>query len=274
MRRSVALKTVAVALASLLLPLLNASPAFAQVPNDDIGGALPLALDTTITQDMAEATIAPADPLTCGYPVYHTLWFSFTAAEAGPLELDPTGTTDSGTLSVLTDLGSGPAVIACGSLFASGMPGQGSGARFDAAAGQTYIVMAGGYQGGTLALTLRPGIVMTIAIDQTAAVDRQGVTVVTGTFACSRGVPYAQLDVILRQRISTRLVIEGSVTLDGLLCYLTPVPWSATIIGTNGAFRPGQAEVFITGQACDVVGCDQPLVRRIVQLRRDSGPGL
>ena len=232
------------------------------VTNDEIGGAIPLTLNTTVTEDTTRATTGADDPTACasGFGGYHSVWFSFTATQSQPLEFDRSGSSYEGESTILTDLGSGPVPIACGR-------------RFDAIAGKTYFYLdASFWQGGQLQLTVRPAIVMTVAIDQTATVDRQGVAVVSGTLACSQGVGIPRGDmptlaVNLRQRISKTLVIEGSKNLF-VPCPTTPTGWSATIVGANGPFQKGQAEVLVAGMACDGAGCDTPEVRQLVDMQR------
>jgi hypothetical protein len=235
--------------------------------NDEIGGATPLTLNTTITQNMALATRSPTDPTTCGDFFNNTVWFSYTATQTQPLNLDKRGSTTRGFLALLTDLGSGPTVIACANDSEVIRPGL----RFDATAGRTYYVMAAAYssfEAGILNLTVRPAVVATVGIDQTVGVNGQGVATVTGTLACNPGVGGASLHVVLRQRVNRTLVTEGSRDLSNLLCPTTPAGWSATIVGSNGPFFPGNGEVFVTGSVCDPVGCDTPEVRRLVKLRR------
>jgi hypothetical protein len=247
---------------TLVFNLQAGSPA-----NDELSSATPLTLNTTITQSMALATRSPTDPTTCEDFFDNTVWFSFTATRSQPLNLDKRGTTTRGFLALLTDLGSGPTVIAC----ARDSEVTSQGMRFDAIAGRTYFVMAAAYssfEAGLLQLTLRPAIVATVGIDSTGTVDRQGVAVVTGTLGCSQGVGGASLRVVVRQRVSKTLVITGSRDLSNLLCPTTPDSWSATIVGDNGPFRKGQAEVFVTGSACDAIACDTPDVRQLVDLRR------
>jgi hypothetical protein len=172
-------------------------------------------------------------------------------------------------LALLTDLGSGPTVIACANDSEVIVPGM----RFDATAGRTYYVMAAAYrsdEAGLLQLTLRPAIVAAVGIKQTMTVNGQGVATVTGTLACSQGVAGASLHVVLRQRVGRTLVIEGSKDLSNLLCPTTPAGWSATILGGNGAFGPGNGEVFVTGSACDAIGCDSPNVHQLVKIRRQT----
>jgi hypothetical protein len=246
---------------TLVLSVTEGPPA-----NDEITGATPLTLNTTITQDMTLATRAPTDPTTCRNSFDNTVWFSFTATKTQPLNLDKRGTTTRGFLALLTDLGSGPTVIACANDSEVIVPGM----RFDATAGKTYYVMAAAYRSDEarlLQLTLRPAIVTTVGINQTVTVNRQGVATVTGTLACSQGVAGASLHVVLRQRVTRTLVIEGSKDLSNLLCPTTPAGWSATILGANGAFGPGNGEVFVTGSACDAIGCDSPNVHQLVKIR-------
>ncbi|HTE68318.1 MAG TPA: hypothetical protein VK942_06090, partial [Actinomycetes bacterium] len=120
-------------------------------------------------------------------------------------------------------------------------------------------------------LTLRPGIVMTVVADQTGTVSRSGTAVVSGTLACNPAAPpqggagSPTLDIVLRQKISKTLVIEGHNFLE-IPCPTTPTAWSVTIIGDNGPFRKGRAEVFVTGFACDQVACASPEVRQSIRL--------
>jgi hypothetical protein len=233
--------------------------------NDELSEATPLTLNTPLAQDTTLATSAPTDPSTCG-PVTNTVWFSFTPTQSQPLNLDWSDSSYSGRSYVLTDLGSGPAVIACG--FDT--------VRFDAAAGRTYFFMIGGFaEGGQLRLTLSPGIVMTLVVDQTGTVNRQGTADVTGTLFCNpaAGPPTEEaptVQVVLRQRVSKTLVIEGSNTSLRIPCPTTPTRWSATIIGANGPFQKGQAEVFATGSVCDEAGCARPQVRQLIRLERQK----
>ena len=233
--------------------------------NDELSGATPLALNTPVTEDTTLATTAPTDPSDCTFgPPQNTVWFSFTPAVSQPLELDRSGSNYSGRLSVLTDLGSGPVVIACGF---------GDSVRVDATAGRTYFLMDSGLSGGggQLRLTLRVGIVMTVRVDPSGTVSRAGTAVVTGTLACNPASPpqggagAPTLEVVLRQKVSKTLVIQGSKDLS-IPCPTTTTGWSATIIGDNGPFRKGAAEAFVTGRACDPAGCDSPQVRQLIKL--------
>ncbi|HEY5990671.1 MAG TPA: hypothetical protein VIV12_30400 [Streptosporangiaceae bacterium] len=231
--------------------------------NDEISGATPLTLNTTVTQDTTLATTAPTDPTTCIFSPSNTVWFSFTPTQSQPVSLSRAGSSYFGRTSVLTDLGSGPVVIACDF---------GAGVRFDATAGTTYYFMDAGFSGGgQLQLTLSAGNVMTVTIDQTGTVNKQGTAVVAGTLACSQamGPPQGEtptLEVVLRQKVSKTLVIQGGQFLR-IPCPVTPTGWSATIIGDNGPFRKGQAELFVTGNVCDATGCDQAVqLRQLIKL--------
>jgi hypothetical protein len=268
MRRPQLQRLAVISVAGMLFALLNVPAALAQPANDELGGATPLALNTPVTQDTTMATSAPTDPTDCTFDSPHnTVWYSFTPAVSQPLNLDRSGSNYDGRLSVLTDLGSGPVLIACGF---------GAGVRFDATAGRTYFFMDSGLfeGGGQLHLTLSPGIVMTVVADQTGTVSRQGTAVVSGTIACNPAAPpqggagSPTLAVVLRQRISKTLVIEGREDVS-MPCPTTPTGWSATIIGDDGPFRKGRAEVFVTGFACDQVACASPEVRQPVTLRRE-----
>jgi hypothetical protein len=238
-------------------------------PNDEITGATPLALNTTITQNMALATRAPTDPTTCGETFDNTVWYTFTATQSRPLNLDKQGTTTRGFLALLTDLGNGPAVIACANDSESINPGL----RFDATAGRAYYVMVAAYsrfEARLLQLTLRPGVVMTVVADATGTVSRQGTAVVGGTLTCNPGVganpgSTPTLHVVLRQKISKTLLIVGSTNLF-IPCPATPTTWSATIFGDNGPFRHGRAEISVDGQACDGIGCATTTLRQPVRL--------
>jgi hypothetical protein len=232
--------------------------------NDELSGATPMTLNTPVTQDTTLATSAPTDPRDCIFSATHnTVWFSFTPTVSQPLNLARSANYD-GRVAVLTDLGSGPVVISCG--FAAGV-------RFDATAGRTYFFMDSGFfeGGGQLQLTLSPAIVMTVTADQTGTVSRSGTAVVSGTLACNPAAPpqggagSPTLDIVLRQKISKTLVIQGHNFLE-IPCPTTPTAWRVTIIGDNGPFRKGQAEVFVTGFACDPVACASPEVRQPIRL--------
>jgi hypothetical protein len=229
--------------------------------NDEISDATPMTLNTPVTQDTTLATSAPTDPRDCiFFSTNNSVWFSFTPTVSQPLNLARSASYD-GRVALLTDLGSGPVVISCG--FAAGV-------RFDATAGRTYFFMDSGFfeGGGQLQLTLSPGIVMTVVADQTGTVSRSGTAVVSGTLACNPAAPpqgSRTLDIELRQKVSKTLVIVGHKDLS-IPCPTTATGWSATIIGDNGPFRKGQAEVFVTGFACDQVGCASPEVRQSVRL--------
>jgi hypothetical protein len=233
--------------------------------NDEIDGATPLALNTIITQDTTLATASSTDPTDCVFGETHnTVWFSFTPTESRPLTLDRSGSSYDGRLAVLTDLGSGPVVIECGF---------GNGVRFDATAGRTYFFMDSGLfeGGGQLQLTLRPGVIMTVTVDETGTVSRSGTAVVSGTLACDPASPpqggagAPTLDIVLRQKISKTLVIQGSNFLE-IPCPTTPTAWSVTIVGDNGPFRKGRAEAFVTGFACDPVACGSTELRQSIRL--------
>jgi hypothetical protein len=241
--------------------------------NDDISGATPLTLNTTVTENAAVASRAPTDPTTCASSfnfIGNTVWFSFTATQSQPLNVDKRGTNYQASVTVMTDLGSGPAVIACAT--DEFFTGQSAGVRFKATAGSTYFLMVANNssmdQAGFLQLTIRPAVVATVTINSAALVDSQGVATVTGTLGCSQGVAGASLHVDLHQRISKKLVITGSRDLTNLLCPTNPTGWSAAIVGTNGSFTKGQAEVFLTGSACDPIGCDTPGLSQIIGLQR------
>jgi len=232
--------------------------------NDEISGAAPMTLNTPVTQDTTLATSAPTDPRDCIFSATHnTVWFSFTPTVSQPLNLARSASYD-GRVALLTDLGSGPVVISCGF---------GAGLRFDATAGRTYFFMDSGFfeGGGQLQLTLSPGIVMTVTADQAGTVSRSGTAVVSGTLACNPASPRQggagspTLDIVLRQKISKTLVIEGHNFLE-IPCPTTPTAWSVTIVGDNGPFRKGRAEVFVSGHGCDPVGCANPEVRQSVRL--------
>jgi hypothetical protein len=74
--------------------VLHAAPALAAAPpNDDFDNATSVtALPFTETEDFSEATRAPDDPYTSGWP---KVWYRFTPTTDTSLELDTTGSNTS-----------------------------------------------------------------------------------------------------------------------------------------------------------------------------------
>jgi hypothetical protein len=92
--------------------VLHAAPALAAAPpNDDFDNATVVAaLPFTDTEDVSEATRAPDDPYTSGWP---NVWYRFTPATDTSLELDTTGSNTSTDVCVYQGTRGALSQIAC-----------------------------------------------------------------------------------------------------------------------------------------------------------------
>jgi len=85
-----------------------------------------------------DATLAPGDPLTSCFSPAATVWYTFTPEESVRVQIDTRGSDYVTTLGVFTGTPGQLVEVTCNRRF-----GTESVVRFDAAAGTTYIIMAG-----------------------------------------------------------------------------------------------------------------------------------
>lgn len=200
----------AVALAASLLISLAPSALAAAPANDDRSAAIPIALFGSASTDLTEATRAPDDPPPCipGSTEYGSVWYSYTALEAGPTRI---AFEDSLGAAAVHLLDTGGAQLDCDVQPARvrAEVGQVDYVLFDAAVGATYLIEL---------TTVSPtppwsaSISIVSSIDDVALVsvsdgrlDGDGNAVFELGFTCRAGTGYFEvlIDVAQRRRSET-----------------------------------------------------------------------
>jgi hypothetical protein len=233
-----------------------AAPAVAQTPpNDDVATPTVVGVPDSLMQDTSEATMDAIDPeLTCAPPAGATVWFAFTPAADQRVEFNTLGSDYDTTLSAYFAMPSIDTEVACNDDAAEGLTSR---VRFDAEAGQTYLIMAGSFgegAGGSLMLQsdiAPPPIELGVTIDaRGTVVPKTGEATVSGTLICSQPVTVG-LDALLTQRVG-RVRLEG-YSGTGIECDGTE-RWALPISAYSGLFTPGKAEVQVFAYSSDEDG--------------------
>jgi uncharacterized repeat protein (TIGR01451 family) len=216
-------------------------------PNDDFDNASAIpGLPFLDLIDTRGATTAADDPDCVGRGP--TVWYSFTAPEDMRIEANTFGSNYDTTLSAYTGVRGALVRIACN----DDAQGLQSRVRFGAMAGETYFLMVGAFAsgpGGDLVFSVDvapPPLEVNLSIDPLGAVvAKTGVTTISGTVTCSKP---ASVDLYggLRQRAG-RVIIQGDFS-DFLGCD-GETPWSATVVGENGLYKAGPADVSLSAFA-------------------------
>lgn len=266
-------RTSAVTATVIALILAVAGPAAAAVPdNDDFDDATPItALLFTDTVDTIEATEAADDPDCAGAGA--TVWYTLTLTDDTFVEINTFGSDYDTTLSAYTGDRGNLEQIACND--DAGFDVQ-SRIRFDAAAGQTYYIMAGSFHsgpGGNLVLNASEShppepVHVDVTLDPVGSVDpRTGTAWLSGTVTCT-GAEFVDLFGELRQRAG-RAIITGW-GFDFLPCE-ADTPFMLEIQGQNGLFAGGRADALVDAFACNEEECGFDVVEQEVRLR-GGGP--
>lgn len=271
-------QALTVAAAVLVSIGVMSAPAWAAAPsNDELAGAIPLALGDHVTADTTEATTDAGDPAPNGYcnPTSSkaSVWYTYTATRDHSLVLDPTSSSYSASLIVFQGAPSEASMIGCG-------PGKMFGLA--AHAGTTYTVMVldddrdgDVSNGGALGLDVidaGPLPSMEVHIDPRAEVDASGTAWVTGTYACVNTDSTA-LELELGRKMGrgpygTAYTYDENPTHEPLACGTSPQPFSLAVTPQKGQFS-GRADVVIFGYACGNLICNDKYTEQSVQLIRD-----
>jgi hypothetical protein len=234
----------------------NAAVVHAAPPsNDDITNATVVtAIPFTHSVNTSEATYAATDT-GCGF---NTVWYQFTPAVSGYIEVNTLGSSYDTTLALHT--GQPPALtqVQCNDDFY----GLQSRIINEVVAGTPYYISAGtccgpapiGYvgDGGELVLNVQsappPLTEVTVTVDKSGTVVRNsGLVTITGTITCDQQ-GFATIYLIGSQRFK-RSLAEGS---SGTYTACGPVPsvWSVQFrTSTNIIFASGKATVNVTAYA-------------------------
>lgn len=262
----------AVTVAVVALLLVVAGPATAAVPdNDDFDDATPItALPFTDMVDTTEATEAGDDPLCAG--AGPTVWYALSLPDDTSVEINTFGSDYDTTLSAYTGERGDLDQIACNDDSGGGLQSR---IRFDAAAGQTYYLMAGAFDsgpGGNLVLNASEAVPpepvhVDLALDPVGRVQPgSGTAWLSGTVTCS-GADFVELFGELRQRAG-RAIITGW-GFDFVPCE-GESPFVLEIQSDNGVFAGGPADAFVDAFACNDDECASDFVEQQIRLRGDG----
>ena len=241
---------------SVCLLAMSASPALAAPPdNDDLADATVVtALPYSNSQDTSDATTQPTDPDDCGIGAGPTVWYAFTPAASGRLEVNTFGSDYDTTLYLGTPDGSGGVdVLACNDDAGGDLQSR---IRFDADEGVAYLVMVGAFAGGpggslTFNLLVAPPVeplVLSLSLDPTGRFERNGDAIVSGTVTCS-GADSVWLYGSLAQQVGRfRVLGDGDTSAP---CSAGGVSWQIRISGDTGSFAGGRAAAWVGAEACD-----------------------
>ena len=215
--------------------------------NDDFN--TPIVIDQfpyTNVQTTTKATWSSDDPFCAGSS--HTVWYAFTPSSDMRVEFNTFGSDYDTTLSVYTGRRGALSQVACN----DNAGGAQSRVRFDAQAGVTYWIMAGGYywtSSGRLQLNLLtapPPLTLGLAVTEWGGVDpTTGQAVVNGTITCARPVLVS---------ISGQLKQDhAQSSLTGRFAFVVPchgtTDWNATVVTSPALFQGRAAELFVAGRA-------------------------
>ena len=249
--------------------VLGAAPASAEVPtNDTIEGATAITevpfgevIDTTeaTTDDEDAAINAP-----CGAPATNgSVWYTLTAT--APAYLVDVSKSDFGAgVIVATGTPGNLTIVTCGPQTIG----------FEATQGETYYLMAFSdtpeVPGGQLSFAVTetaPPPKVSMTVDDTGKVSKDGVATLSGTYTCEGEADLVELYGSLQQEQKDGTQVRGDFDLVGLPCGVTD-KWSVEITGQSGAFTRGLAATVATNVACNVLGCNFYDTLEVVRLRR------
>jgi hypothetical protein len=263
----------ALAIAGLLVAGISVAPVSAAEPaptNDSITSPTVVSgLPFIETLDTSGATSESSDPAACSYPDggadAATVWYSWTAAESGPIGAATWGSNYDTTVYVGTSDGNGGIdVLACNddtrSLQAA--------IRFDAVAGETYLIAVGASVfgdgiGGELLFALDVGPVPATAhVELDPAGDFvMGGVFFDGTVSCGSDAGLSHLLIVeLVQRSGNRQTAAGTAFLDIEGCPGEDIPFEIEVPEDIGHFHPGAAKAQVLWFACNDFECANDVV--------------
>lgn len=265
--RSAAVFSVGVVLAAMAAP-----PSWAAAPaNDEVGGAVAVALGDHITQDTTQATTSAGDSAlngACGAPATDaSVWYSYTSATDTGVVLDASASDYSAGFMVFAGTPSTSTLLECG-------PGT---IGLNASAGVTYSVMVFDDQtdgnpapGGNLVLDVASAPApptVEVTVDSRAKVDKAGVAWITGSYTCTDAGDI-ELDGELHQTVGRFRVNGYGFIYDQGTCDGSPHRFTMPITGDNGTFAGGKAASIVFSFACGTFSCTDGYAEQRVQLSK------
>lgn len=263
-------RSITAAMFGLALVPLGAGPASAAPPdNDEPAGAVVLHVGDRVEQDTSEATTNAADDAlnaNCGAPATNaSVWYQYSPSAKAKVVLDTTASSYSVGLMVFDGTPTADSLIACG-------PGA---VGLHAQAGQTYYVMAfsdSDVNGGNLVLTLKnaPTPHVHVSVAKRGSASHGGAARVHGSYSCTHGESFAEVDVHLLQRAGRLKIQADSGT--SIRCDGRRHNWSVRLVSPVGTYARGDAATKVTIVACGVLECRQAKVKRHIHLAWASSP--
>jgi hypothetical protein len=254
-----------------------AAPAFAAAPsNDEVGGAVALALGDHISLDTSEATTTADDATlndVCGAPATDaSVWYTFTAADDGGVVLDASASDYSAGFMIFEGAPTQDSMITCGPLTTG----------IGTSAGTTYTVMVfddeqdgNAANGGDLELDVNaapPPPSVDVTINPKGSVDKFGTAWVSGSYTCT-DADFVELDGELHQSVG-RVTINGyGGIFDEGTCDGTARSFTMGITGDNGKFAGGKAASIVFTFACGAFDCADGYAEQKVQLSKGADKG-
>jgi len=227
-------------------PTVTPTPGPAPANDDFDNAAVIPELPFVDYMDTRGATTAADDPDCFGRD--HTVWYTFTTPENLRIEANTFGSNYDTTLSVYTGSRGALSQIACNDDADSLQ----SFVTFDAVPGEAYFFMIGAYgsrPGGDLTFSVDvvpPPLEIDVSIDPLGAVvAKTGAVTIGGIVTCSKAA-FVDLYGELEQRAG-RVIVRGYFS-SSVLC-AGQAPWSATVVGDNGVFKAGAADVSVSAYA-------------------------
>ena len=249
--------------------VLGAAPASAEVPsNDTIQGAKVITavpfeevIDTTeATTDAEDAAInAP-----CGAPATNgSVWYSLTATATGYL-VDVSASDFGAGVIVATGTPGNLSIVTCGPRAVG----------FEATPGETYYLMAFSdtpeVPGGQLSIAVSeaaPPPTVSMTVDDTGTVNKDGVATLSGTYTCDGEADLVEVFGTLQQEQKDGTQVRGNFDVIDLKCGVTD-KWSVEVTAESGTFTRGLAATVATTVGCSALGCNFYDTLEVVRLRR------
>ena len=220
-------------------------------PNDDFNTPTVISsIPFTMTENVANATVAPDDPF-C-FSRNQTVWFSFTPTQNIRLEVNTFGSNYDTTLSVYTGARGTLTSLGCSDDVDSTPQSR---VRFDAVAGTTYYFEVSSFFsvfGPNLVLNLLkapPPLAIVPSITQFGSVDPStGTATISGFVSCTQPA-FVTLFGQLKQT-------RGGTPIGGFFSVFVPcngtTPWTANIQTTGVTLFHGRAADLFTGGKADI----------------------
>jgi hypothetical protein len=238
--------------ASVLALVVGVAPAALAAPpaNDDYVDATAVTLPFAGSVSTVEATTESTDPLDCAGAA-HSVWYTFTSDFDGYVGVDTFGSDFDTVLTAFTGAPGSFSQIACNDDTGGGVQ---SAIRFAVASGTTYSIMAHGCCGGSdgtegssgnLVLNAdvaSPPLTFRVTVANRGKVNPStGIAKIHGRAVCSEPATFHNDDGVVRQRVGRLLVT--AYPFREYACGPEPVRWSMPVIGTNGLFVSGKAQL-------------------------------